>query len=312
MEYRRMGDSGLMVSKIGLGTNNIGFRLDMDKSREVVHAALDAGITLFDTADVYGVSEDRLGELLRGVRDNLVIATKFGMNVRDFGGDNGEDWGRRGSRRYVRRAVEASLRRLRTDWIDLYQMHKPDPGTPILETLDVLDDLVREGKVRYIGHSNFTASLMVHADWTARTAGLNRFVSCQNRYSLMERGIEAEVIPTLTQFGIGLITHTPLNNGLLAGRYRRGEGAPDGSRIKLAKKEALLTDEAFDSIERIAAYGEANGASMLEVAIGGIAAQPSVASVIIGASSADQVRTNVKAADWVPSPAQLTELDKLR
>jgi aryl-alcohol dehydrogenase-like predicted oxidoreductase len=308
-----MGDSGLMVSKIGLGTNNVGFRLDMAKSREVVHAALDAGITLFDTADVYGVSEDRLGELLTGsVRDNIVIATKFGMNVRDFGGDNGEDWGRRGSRRYIRRAVESSLRRLRTDWIDLYQMHKPDPGTPIHETLDALDDLVREGKVRYIGHSNFPVSLMVHADWTARTSGLSRFVSCQNRYNLMERGIEAEIIPSLTQFGIGLITHTPLNNGLLAGRYKRGEAAPAGSRLQLAKKESLLTKQAFDTIDKVQAYSEAHGVSMLEVAVGGIAAQPSVASVIIGASSAEQVRMNVKAGDWTPTAPQLAELNALR
>lgn len=313
MEYRRMGDSGLMVSKIGLGTNNVGFRLDMDKSREVVHAALDAGITFFDTADVYGVSEDRLGELLRGpVRDNVVIATKFGMNVRDFGGDNGEDWGRRGSRRYIRRAIESSLRRLQTDWIDLYQMHKPDPGTPVLETLDALDDLVREGKVRYVGHSNFPVSLIVHADWTARTAGLSRFVSCQNRYNLMEREIENEVIPTLTQFGVGLVTHTPLNNGLLAGRYQRGKGAPAGSRIQLVKKESLLTDAAFDIVDKVRAYAEANGVSMLDVAVGGIAAQPSVASVIIGASSAEQVRMNVKAGDWIPTAAQLAELNRIR
>jgi aryl-alcohol dehydrogenase-like predicted oxidoreductase len=312
MEYRRMGDSGLMVSKIGLGTNNIGFRLDMNQSREVVHAALDAGTTLFDTADVYGPSEERLGELLGGVRNDVIIATKFGMNVRDFGGDNGEDWGRRGSRRYIRRAVESSLRRLKTDWIDLYQFHKPDDGTPILETLDALDDLVREGKVRYIGHSNFTPSLIVHADWTARTSGLTRFVSCQNRYNLMERGIEAEVVPTLTQFGIGLIPHTPLNNGLLSGKYQRGEAPPAGSRIQVTKKEALLSKQAFDLLDRIKAYCDANGVSMLEVAIGGLAAQPAVASVISGASTAEQVRTNVKAGSWVPTASQLAELNKLR
>ena len=197
MEFRRLGNSGLVVSVVGLGTNNLGLRLDFERSREVVHAALDEGITLFDTADSYGASEERLGELLAGRRDDVVIATKFGSDVRRRGLDNGEDWGARASRRYVRRAVESSLQRLRTDWIDLYQLHRPDPLTPIEETLSVLTDLVREGKVRYLGSSNFAAWQVADAEWTARTRGLERFVSAQNEYSWLHREAEADLLPAL-------------------------------------------------------------------------------------------------------------------
>src|SRR5664279_5298022 len=205
MEFRRLGQSGLVVSVVGLGTNNLGMKLDEPQSREVVHAALAAGITLFDTADSYGASEERLGALLAGRRDDVVLATKFGGDVRPRGLDNGEDWGARGSRRYVLRAVEASLRRLRTDWIDLYQIHRPDALTPIEETLSALTDLVRDGKIRYLGHSNFTGWMSADAEWVARTRGFERFISAQNRYSLLDRSVEAELVPAMLRYGVGML-----------------------------------------------------------------------------------------------------------
>src|SRR4051794_19245549 len=226
MEFRRLGRSGLTVSAVGLGTNNLGMKLDLDGSREVVHAALDQGITLFDTADSYGASEERLGELLASRRDDVIIATKFGGDVRRRGLSNGEDWDARGARRYVVRPVEASLRRLRTDWIDLYQLHRPDAATPIEETLSALDDLVRAGKVRYVGSSNFTGWQVAHAEWTARTRGLERFVSAQNEYNWLARDAERDLVPALVEYGIGLLPYYPLANGLLSGKYRRGEPAP--------------------------------------------------------------------------------------
>jgi aryl-alcohol dehydrogenase-like predicted oxidoreductase len=218
---RRLGNSGLAVSVVGLGTNNFGMKMDLEESRAVVHAALDHGINLFDTSDSYGDSEQRLGEILQGVRDDVLIATKFGSDVRRLGQDNGTDWGARGSRRYIRRAVENSLRRLRTDWIDLYQMHRPDPATPIEETLSVLDDLVHEGKVRYLGHSNFSGWQTADAEWVARTRHLERFISAQNEYNLLERTIEADLVPALEKYEIGLLPYFPLASGLLTGKYRR-------------------------------------------------------------------------------------------
>src|SRR5690348_635916 len=223
MEFRRLGNSGLVVSVVGLGTNNFGMKLDLEQSRAVVHAALDEGITLFDTADSYGKSEERLGDILQGKRDDIVLATKFGSDSRRRGNDNGEDWGARGSRRYVIRAVESSLRRLQTDWIDLYQLHRPDPATPIEETLSALTDLVRDGKVRYLGNSNFSGWQIADAEWIARTRGYERFISAQNEYSLLSRGIEDDLVPALEEYGIGLLPYFPLANGLLTGKYRRGE-----------------------------------------------------------------------------------------
>ena len=228
MDFRRLGSSGLAVSVVGLGTNNLGMKLDMDGSREVVHAALDEGITLFDTADSYGASEERLGELLVGKREDVILATKFGSDVRRRGNDNGVDWDARGSRRYIIRAVESSLRRLRTDWIDLYQLHRPDELTPIEETLSALDDLVHAGKVRYLGSSNFAGWQVAHAEWTARTRGYERFVSAQNEYSWLERGIEDDLVPALEEYEIGLLPYFPLANGLLTGKYRRGEEPAGG------------------------------------------------------------------------------------
>jgi aryl-alcohol dehydrogenase-like predicted oxidoreductase len=306
MRFRHLGSSGLVVSAVGLGTNNLGMRLDDARSREVVHAALDEGITLFDTADSYGASEERLGAALHGRRDDVVIATKFGSDVRRRGLDNGEDWGARGSRRYVRRAVEGSLRRLGTDWIDLYQLHFPDLATPIEETLSALTDLVREGKVRYLGSSNFTGWQVADAEWVARDRRLERFVSAQNEYSWLNRGAERDLVPALEQYGIGLLPYFPLANGLLTGKYRRGEKAPDGTR--LAGRDEVLTDHAFDTVDALSAFAESRGVSLLDVAIGGLAAQPAVASVIAGATSRDQVRSNVAAGNWEPSADDLAQL----
>jgi aryl-alcohol dehydrogenase-like predicted oxidoreductase len=311
VDFRRVGRSGLVVSVVGLGTNNLGMKLDEDASREVVHAALDAGITLFDTADSYGASEARLGALLEGTRADVILATKFGSDPRRRGNDNGEDWGARGSRRYVRRAVESSLRRLRTDWIDLYQMHRPDPATPIEETLSALDDLVHEGKVRYLGSSNFAGWQVAHADWTARTRGVERFVSAQNEYSWLSRAIEDDVVPALEEYGIGLLPYFPLANGLLTGKYRRGEAPPEGSRLAAEGYKSVLTDEAFDSVEKLEAFAAERGVGLLDVAIGGLAAQPTVSSVIAGATSREQVQRNVAAGAWRPSAADLEALREI-
>jgi aryl-alcohol dehydrogenase-like predicted oxidoreductase len=308
---RRVGSSGLAVSVVGLGTNNFGMKLDLEQSRTVVHAALDHGINLFDTSDSYGDSEQRLGEILQGKRDDVLIATKFGSDVRRLGQDNGLDWGARGSRRYIRRAVENSLRRLRTDWIDLYQIHRPDPATPIEETLSALDDLVHEGKVRYLGHSNFSGWQAADAEWIARTRNLERFISAQNEYSLLERGIEADLVPALERYGIGLLPFFPLASGLLTGKYRRGEAAPKGSRIQAWKREAVLTDATFDVLEKLEAFAAERSITLLDVAIGGLAAQPAVSSVIAGATSAEQVAANVKAGQWQPTAEDRAEIDRI-
>ncbi|MDP9116061.1 MAG: aldo/keto reductase, partial [Actinomycetota bacterium] len=277
MEFRRLGQSGLVVSVVGLGTNNLGMKLDEDQSREVVEAALDEGITLFDTSDSYGASEQRLGALLKGRRDDVVLATKFGSDVRNRGNDNGEDWGARGSRRYIQRAVESSLRRLQTDWIDLYQIHRPDPATPIEETLGALTELVRAGKVRYLGNSNFAGWQVADAEWVSRTRGLERFVSAQNEYSLLNRDVEEDLVPALGHYGIGLLPFFPLASGLLTGKYQRGEPPPGGSRIQAWGRESVLTEEVFDTLEGLTAFAEARARTLLDVAIGGLAAQPEVA-----------------------------------
>ena len=310
MRYRPLGDSGLMVSAVGVGCNAFGRRVDVDGVRGILDAAQDVGVTLVDTADIYGgggASEEMLGEALQGRRDEFVVATKFGM---DMGGANGADHGVRGSRSYVRRAVEASLRRLRVDHIDLYQLHEPDEVTPIEETLSVLTDLVREGKVRYVGCSNVAGWQIADADWTARTANLERFVSVQNRYSLLHRDLEAEVAPAAERFGLGILPYFPLEYGLLTGKYRRGEAAPAGSRAATAPS-LWLENADWDRIEALTAYAEARGLSVLEVAIAGLAAQPAVCSVIAGATSGDQVRANAAAMRWQPGPADLAELDEL-
>ena len=310
MEYRQLGDSGLTVSVVGLGCNNFGGRIDADQTAAVVTAAVDAGITLFDTADVYGgqpgLSETLLGQALGKRRDDVVIATKFGGDMR---GDNGPDWGVRGSRRYIRKAVEASLRRLGTDWIDLYQLHVPDPVTPIEETLSALSELVAEGKVRYIGSSQFAGWQVVDADWTAKTAGLEHFISAQNRYSLLEREVEDDLIPACEHLGIGVLPFFPLASGLLTGKYKRDQGAPDGTR--LANMPDRLAAADFDKIEALETFAAERDLTLLDVAIGGLAAQPAVGSVIAGATRPEQIEENVAAGLWEPTPEDLAALDDL-
>ncbi|HLV54873.1 MAG TPA: aldo/keto reductase [Actinotalea caeni] len=310
MTYRQLGRSGLTVSTVGLGCNALGQTIAPDDVPAVVDAALDAGITLFDTADVYGgtpgQSEELLGKALGRRRDDVVVATKFGM---DMQGANGPDWGVRGSRRYIRRAVEASLRRLGTDHIDLYQMHRYDPVTPLEETLAALQELVAEGKVRYLGSSNFTGWQIVDADWVARTAGGTPMISVQNAYSLLDRRVEAEVVPAAEHVGAGMLPYFPLASGLLTGKYRRGEEAPEGTR--LARRPERLAAADFDRIEAIAAFAEARGVAMATVAIGWLAAQDVVGSVICGASRPEQVRSNAAALGWQPSADDLAELDAL-
>ena len=305
---RRLGQSGLSVSTVGLGCNNFGRKLDLEASRQVIDAAIDEGITLFDTSDSYGTSEDILGEVLEGRRDQVVVATKFGS---DLAGANGPDWGARGSRRYIRKAVERSLRRLRTDWIDLYQLHFPDPRTPMEETLGALDELVHEGKVRYVGSSNLAAWQVTDAEWLARTRGFGRFIAAQNNYNLLDRRVEAELAPACEQFGIGILPYFPLASGLLTGRYRRGEAAPDGSRMKEWGMESQLTDQRFDVIDQLQSYADERAITLLDVAIGGLAAQRAVGSVIAGATSPDQVAANVSAGAWVPSKEDRAALDAI-
>ncbi|WP_030442098.1 aldo/keto reductase [Actinoplanes subtropicus] len=312
MSYRRLGPSGLVVSVVGIGCNNFGRKLDADGTREVVDAAIDAGITLFDTADIYGTphgtSEQLLGAALKGRRDEVVVATKFGMNM---DGLNGNDFGARGSRRYIVRAVEASLRRLETDYIDLYQMHEPDPATPIEETLAALDDLVHSGKVRYLGNSNFAGWQIADADWTARAGNLTPFISAQNRYSLLQRQVEAEVVPACEQFGLGLLPFFPLDSGLLSGKYRRGETPAHGTRLSLDRYQGVLDAADWDTIEALTAFGDERGHSLLDVAIAGLAARPAVTSVIAGATSAEQVQTNAAAGGWQLTTEDLAALETI-
>jgi aryl-alcohol dehydrogenase-like predicted oxidoreductase len=309
MSYRPLGDSGLMVSAVGVGCNAFGRRVGLDAVRGIVDAADDTGVTFLDTSDSYsiGQSEEMIGLALEGRRDRFVVATKFGSDMR---GTNGPDHGARGSRRYVRRAVEASLRRLRTDRIDLYQLHFPDPVTPIAETLSVLTELVREGTVGYIGCSNVAGWQVADWDWTARTSGFERFVSVQNRYSLLDRTIEAEVVPAAGRFGLGVLPYFPLEYGLLTGKYHRGEEAPSGSRAR-SGPSPWFDNADWGRIEALAKYAESRDVSLLDVAVAGLAAQPAVACVISGATSGDQVRANAAAMRWQPTEDDLTELDAI-
>lgn len=315
IQYRNLGPSGLRISTIGLGCNNLGRAGTATETQAgtdaVVVAAIDAGLTFFDTADIYGkecgLSETLLGSALKGKRGDIVLATKFGM---DMTGANGPDWGARGSRRYIRLAVEASLKRLQTDWIDLYQLHAPDPSTPIEETLTTLDDLVTEGKIRYFGHSNLAGWQIAEAEFTARLGGYSRFVSAQNEYSLLARGVEAEVLPAVRQYGLGFLPFFPLYNGILTGKYTRA-GGPDGSRV-MAEKRYLLERANWDAVERFQEFCDGRGMTMLEATFGWLLAQPNLASVIAGATTPEQVRQNVAAATaWVPDTTELAEIDTI-
>ena len=310
MRYRALGNSGLVVSVVGLGCNNFGGRLDLDGTRAVVDAAIDRGITLFDTADIYGGgggSEKLLGEVLGGRRDQIVLATKFGHQNADMG--YGPAAGAKGGRGYIRRAVEQSLRRLKTDYIDLYQIHTPDPRTPIAETLGALSELVAEGKVRYLGNSNFSGWQIAEAAAVADRPGVVPFVSAQNHWSLLERAAEAEVVPAARHFGLGVLPYFPLANGLLTGKIRRGQPAREGTR--LAGRDSYVTDAKLDIVEALISWGEAHGVSLLTTAIACLAEQPGCASVIAGAMSPEQLKTNADAADWVPSAEELAEVDAI-
>jgi aryl-alcohol dehydrogenase-like predicted oxidoreductase len=306
MTYRHLGDSGLMVSTVGLGCNNFGLRIDAAATERVVGAALEHGITMFDTSDSYGDSEVFLGKALGSRRDEVVLATKFGSDLR---GANGPDWGARGSRRYIRKAVERSLLRLGTDYIDLYQMHMPDPSTPIEETLSALSDLVHEGKVRYIGNSNFAGWQIADADWIARTNGSVRFISAQNHYNLIDRGAETDVLPACERFGLGQLPYFPLASGLLTGKYQRGVAAPADGRIAAWHMDSMLSDENFDKVDALSTFANERGLSLLQVALGGLASRPAVASVIAGATSPEQIVANVEAGLWSPSADDLSAIE---
>jgi aryl-alcohol dehydrogenase-like predicted oxidoreductase len=303
---RSLGTDGPEVSVVGLGCNNFGRRVDVSGTRAVVDAALEEGITFFDTSNTYGdprgQSEEFLGEVLAGRRERIVLATKFGMNM-------GDGLGPRGSRSYVLQACDASLRRLRTDVIDYYWYHEPDGVTPIAETLEALDELVRGGKVRYIGASNFSAEQIEEADAVARERGFSPFTAIQNNYSLLVRDAEQEVLPTCERLGLGFVPFFPLASGLLTGKYRRGEAAPEGTR--LAAREQVASDEQFDVIEAVARFAAERRVSMTDVAIGALLARPVVSTVIAGATKPEQVRGNVAAARWTPSESDLAELERV-
>lgn len=315
LEYRSLGRSGLRVSAVGLGGNNFGRAGTRTESQEgtdaVVHAALDAGVNLIDTADVYGreygLSERLLGAALRGRRDEVVIATKFGHESIH---SPIPAWGDRGSRRYIRLAVEGSLARLQTDWIDLYQLHTPDPLTPIDETLAALDDLVREGKVRYLGHSNLPAWRIAEAELIARELGTARFISAQDEYNLLRRRVEAEVLPAVRHFGLGFLPYFPLQNGLLTGKFTRGHRPAD---TRIARQRPHVADEApWDVLERYAGFAAERGLGMLEVTFGWMLAQPALTSVIAGATGPEQIRANARAGSaWRPDASELREISEL-
>jgi aryl-alcohol dehydrogenase-like predicted oxidoreductase len=303
MRYRQLGRSGLTVSVVGLGCNNFGGRIDLEASRAVVDAALEVGITLFDTADIYGNrggSETILGQLLQGRRDQVVLATKWGASM-------GDGTVARGSRRYIRKAVEASLRRLQTDRIDLYQLHVPDPNTPMVETLAAVDELVKEGKVLYVGSSNLTAWQVADAEWLARTNGFERFISAQNHYSLLERDAEKELLPACGEFGVGVLPFFPLANGLLTGKYRRDQARPTGTRME----DREITEATYDRIEALDDFAKQRGHNLLELAISALASRPIISSVIAGATKAEQVNANAVAGDWELDADDLAALAEL-
>jgi aryl-alcohol dehydrogenase-like predicted oxidoreductase len=311
MEQRNLGKSGLRVSVVGLGCNNFGGRIDLAATRKVVHKALDLGITFFDEADTYGdprgSSEACLGEILGDRRKDIVLATKFARPMDASSRFQGA------SRHYIVTEVEASLRRLKTDWIDLYQLHQPDRLTPIEETLRALNDLVRHGKVRYIGCSTLPPWQVVEAQWTAKHHGLHHFVSCQEEYSLLARWLDREMMPMLQAYGLGLIPFAPLANGLLTGKYKRDMPLPEGARLTYMQRAAgrYLTDNNWAIVERLEGFAAERGHSLLELAVSWLARRPQVASVIAGATKPEQVEQNVRAAAWALTEAEMREIDRL-
>ncbi len=309
MEHRDLGRSGLRVSLVGLGCNNFGM-IDIEASRKVVHRALDLGITLFDTADVYGKrggSEEQLGEILGPRRKEIVLATKFGMPMDDSGAKKGA------SRRYIMEAVEASLKRLKTEWIDLYQLHQADPETPLAETLGALNELVEQGKVRHIGCSNLPAAQVAAAAAISRAKGWAQFVSAQDEYSLLVRGIERDLIPELERQGMGLLPYFPLASGMLTGKYKRSAEVPVGTRMAVMKRLAdrYMTEENWPKVEKLAAFASARGHTLLELAFSWLAARPCLASIIAGATKPEQIEQNVAAVNWKLSPEELAEIDAI-
>jgi aryl-alcohol dehydrogenase-like predicted oxidoreductase len=307
LEYRNLGRSGLIVSAVGLGCNNFGGRSDAAATRAVVHEALDLGINFYDTSDTYGsdgASEEYVGRALAGRRHEIVLATKFARPMAA---------GQGASRRYIMSAVEASLKRLGTDYIDLYQQHIEDPRTPIEETLRALDDLVRQGKVRYIGCSTLLAWQVVEAQWTSKHLNLGSFVCCQERYNLLERELDTALAPVIAQYGLGLIPFSPLFNGLLTGKYRRNRPMPEGTRLSTPSRmsERTLTDANWEKVEALSVFCEKRGCSLLELAFGWLLRRPGVSSVIAGATSAEQIAANVRAAEFVPSAEDMDEIDRL-
>jgi aryl-alcohol dehydrogenase-like predicted oxidoreductase len=310
MEIRNLGSSGLRVSAVGLGCNNFGQRIDLETSRKVIHKAIDLGITLFDTADIYagmGGSETVLGTVLGDRRKDIVLATKYSKPMATDGTKQGA------SRRYIMNAVEASLTRLKTDYIDLYQQHDYDPLTPLDETLRALDDLVRQGKVRYIGNSNFPAWRIAEAEFTARGMNVSRFISCQDEYSLVVRGIEKDLLPAAQQYGLGLLPFFPLASGLLTGKYGRGEAAPEDTRFgKVPRlRDQYVTPRNEEIVEKLKVFAEARGHTMLELAFSWLAARPQVASVIAGATRVEQVEQNVGAIAWCLTAEEMAEIDQI-
>lgn len=310
MQQRNLGNSGLKVSAVGLGCNNFGGdRVDPEASRKVIHKALDVGITLIDTADIYGnrgESETIIGACLGDRRKDIVLATKCGFPMDEAGTLKGA------SRRYIMSAVDASLKRLKTDWIDLYIIHRPDPFTPIEETLRTLDDLVRAGKVRYTGCSEFPAWQMVEAQWTAMHHNLNHFITCQDPYNLLKRGIENTLLPAMQTYGLGLIPHTPLAAGLLSGKYKRNAPLPAVARLTREKRQAdrWINDANWEVVERLTAFCETRGHSLLELAMSWLASRPLVASIIAGATTPEQVELNARAIGWQLSADDLAAIDK--
>ncbi|MFN0093162.1 MAG: aldo/keto reductase [Dehalococcoidia bacterium] len=313
MEFKNIGSSGLQVSIVGLGCNNFGMRIDLDQTKVVVNTALDAGINFFDTADVYGgngKSEEFLGQALGGRRHEVVVATKFGMAM-----GQGQHLQGGASRRYVIAATEASLRRLGTDYIDLLQVHFPDAKTPIEETLRALDDLVRAGKVRYIGSSNLSGWQALEAHFVAKQAGLTQYISAQNEYNLLLRGIEGDLVPVAQKYGIGVLPYFPLASGFLTGKYKRGEEAPAGTRFgewfKGPYGARTINDRNFDILEKLQAFAEARGKTVLEAALSWLACKPYIPSVINGATKPEQIKQNVEAASWKLSSEEMAEIDGL-